>query len=304
MARVVVTGAAGFLGRYVSRAAAARGDEVIGIGHGQLEEDDRNEIGLSQWHELDVTLASLIAHADRPDVIVHCAGSGSVGFSIENPAQDFDRTVSTTRDILEYIRTSSTHTRLVYPSSAAVYGVSDRIPLNVASPLKPVSPYGVHKKIAEDLVTSYGASFRVHSAVVRVFSAYGRELRKQLLWDACQKVSHGSSEFGGTGQETRDWVHAEDIASLLMIASIHASPDVPIVNGSTGWEVSTSEILNELFTTLGAESRPSFSGRSRPGDPGRLAGDPTDAQAWGWAPRWQWRDGIQDYARWYVEERV
>lgn len=303
MRTILVTGANGFLGRHVSRAAALQGNQVIGMGHGDWTEESWRSWGLSAWHELDVTLASLVAHAGQPDVVIHCAGSASVGFSIENPAQDFERTVGTTLEVLEYLRTSAPETALVFPSSGAVYGGATTLPITEESPLAPVSPYGVHKKIAEDLCRSYSQSFGLRVAIVRIFSAYGVELRKQLLWDACRKALMGDCRFGGTGRETRDWVHAEDVARLLLIASDHAEPGASSVNCATGQDVAVESILAVLFEALGTSRRPEFTGSARPGDPERVAGDPSRAIAWGWSPQRPWQDGVREYARWFRENR-
>lgn len=301
MRTILVTGANGFLGRYVSRAAALQGDRVIGIGLGYWAEETWRHWGLSAWHELDVTLASLVAHAGRPDVVIHCAGSASVGFSIENPAQDFESTVATTLEVLEYMRTCAPETALVYPSSGAVYGRAAKLPIPEDSPLAPISPYGVHKKIAEELCRSYGQSFGLRVALVRIFSAYGVELRKQLLWDACRKALLGDCRFGGTGRETRDWVHAEDVARLLLIAADHAEQGAPTVNCATGQDVAVENILAVLFDALGVSGPPEFTGAARSGDPERVAGDPSRAKSWGWAPQRPWQDGVREYARWFRE---
>jgi UDP-glucose 4-epimerase len=301
MSTILVTGANGFLGRHVSRAAAMDGHHVIGMGHGDWSEDTWRHWGLSVWHELDVTLASLVAHVGTPDILVHCAGSSSVGFSFENPAQDFERTVITTLDVLEYLRTCAPETALVYPSSAAVYGRAAALPIAVESPLAPISPYGVHKMIAENLCQSYGRTFGMRVAIVRIFSAYGVELRKQLLWDACRKAVAGDGRFAGSGQETRDWVNAEDVARLLLIAGDHASSEAPIVNGASGTEVANRSILEVLFEALGANRDPEFIGGARSGDPERYSGDPSRASAWGWAPQRPWQDGVREYARWFLE---
>jgi UDP-glucose 4-epimerase len=301
MRTILVTGANGFLGRHVSRAAALQGDRVIGIGHGEWMEEAWRQWGLSAWHELDVTLASLLAYAGQPDIIVHCAGSASVGFSLENPAQDFERTVATTLEVLEYMRTSAPEAALVFPSSGAVYGRSTTLPISEESPLVPISPYGVHKKISEDLCRSYSQSFGLRVAIVRVFSAYGVELRKQLLWDACQKALMGDCHFGGTGRETRDWVHAEDVARLLLIAGDHTEPGTKTVNCATGKDVAVEAMLAVLLEALGISRRPEFTGSARAGDPERVVGDPSRAAAWGWAPRRQWKEAASEYARWFRE---
>jgi UDP-glucose 4-epimerase len=299
MSAVVVTGANGFLGRNVCRVAAAHGHNVIGIGHGDWAEDAWRRWGLSAWHELDVTLASLVAHISRPDVLVHCAGSSSVGFSFENPAQDFERTVGTTLEVLEYLRTCAPEAALVYPSSAAVYGRAAALPIIEESPLAPISPYGVHKKIAEDLCRSYSESFGIRVAIVRIFSAYGVGLRKQLLWDACTKVLAGNYSFDGTGRETRDWLNGEDVARLLLIAGEHATAGPAIVNGASGTEVAVESILAVLLDALGVGRKPEFTGRVRAGDPERVVGDATRAVAWGWSPQRVWQEAVREYADWY-----
>lgn len=304
MTAVLVTGASGFLGRHVSRAAAQRGHRVMGMGHGDWTEETWRRWGVSVWHELDVTLAGLIAHAGKPDLIVHCAGSSSVGFSFENPEQDFERTVGTTVEVLEFIRTSAPETAIVYPSSAAVYGRVESLPITEETPLAPISPYGVHKRMAEDLCRSYGESFGVHVAIVRLFSAYGIELRKQLLWDASRKALSGDLLFDGSGRETRDWVNAEDVARLLLIAGDHAAPDAPVVNGASGHEVAIHVILAELFNALGVRGEPEFTGSVRAGDPERYCGDPSRALAWGWAPERTWQDGVREYAGWFHENQL
>ena len=301
MSTVLVTGANGFLGRHASRAAAQAGHDVVGIGHGDWTEEEWRSWGLSVWHELDVTLATLASHVGKLDAIVHCAGSSSVGFSFENPAQDFDRTVRTTVEVLEYVRVSSPKTAFVYPSSAAVYGRAASLPIPEDSPLQPISPYGVHKKIAEDLCRSYARTFGLRVAIVRIFSAYGVGLQKQLLWDACRKALAGDGSFAGTGRETRDWVNAEDVARLLLIAGDHATPDAPVVNGASGSEVAVEDILRVLFDALGRTGRVSFNGVVRSGDPERYAGDPSRANAWGWTSSRSWQGGVREYAEWYRE---
>ncbi len=301
MSTILVTGANGFLGRHVCRVAANLDHHVIGIGHGDWPEEAWRDWGLSVWHELDIILASLVAHVGTPDVLVHCAGSSSVGFSLESPAQDFERTVVTTRDVLEYLRTCAPETALVYPSSAGVYGRASVLPIAEESPLAPISPYGVHKMIAEDLCQSYGRTFGTRVAIVRIFSAYGVELRKQLLWDASRKALAGDFRFAGSGQETRDWVNVEDVARLLLVAGDHAASDSPIVNGASGREVENRSILEVLFEALGVNKDPEFTGTARPGDPERYAGDPSRASGWGWAPRRPLKEGVREYARWFRE---
>lgn len=298
---VLVTGACGFIGRHVARHFAAAGWLVTGIGRGSWAPAEWRLWGIAEWHAADVTLESLLSHAGRPDLIVHCAGSGSVGYSMSNPYQDFQSTVSTTAALLEFVRLHAPHARVVYPSSGGVYGAAQKIPMAEADIAMPASPYGVHKLVVEQLCASHARNFGVSVAVVRLFSVYGKGLRKQLLWDACQKITRGSLEFFGTGAETRDWLHVSDAAALLMVAREYADTTCPIINGGAGVGVTVREVLQELCEALGQSGSPRFSGVARPGDPSHFLADISRARACGWQPTVDWKSGVREYAAWYKE---
>ena len=301
MKRVLVTGAYGFIGRHVARELSRQNYEVRAIGHGAWSRGEWQNWGIADWYPSDITIESLITYAGEPDWIFHCAGSGSVAFSMSHPYQDYQRSVSTTHAVLEYIRTVHPAAALVLPSSAGVYGLAERMPINVNEVLNPVSPYGLHKKMAEDLCLSYGKHFGVRTAVVRLFSIFGVGLRKQLLWDACSKIAAKNAIFSGTGNETRDWLHVEDAAKLMVFAAQNASPNCPIVNGGVGKATSISEVVNAIVEDIGSTQIPIFSGASRPGDPLHYLANISEALAWGWIPIQNWRDNIRSYVHWFKD---
>jgi UDP-glucose 4-epimerase len=298
----LVTGAFGFLGRHTARRFASEGYVVSGIGHGRWLSEEWKTWGLSTWQEADVSLAALTAYGGRTDVIVHCAGSGSVAFSERYPLEDFERTVVTTAHILEYIRSFSPGSRLVYPSSASVYGAVDALPIKENVHAAPVSPYGVHKLMAEQLVASASRQSGICASIVRLFSVYGCGLRKQLLWDACSKFAAGNNTFMGTGKELRDWLHVEDAAALLLTASNFAANACPIINGGSGEGVAVHDVLLRLYSRLGAKTSPVFSGTPRAGDPPRYVASIENAARWQWQPSRPWRDGVDEYADWWLVE--
>lgn len=301
---VLVTGAYGFVGRNVAKQFANAGWAVVGIGHGSWARAEWRQWGISEWHAADITTDALLTYAGSPEVIVHCAGSGSVGFSVTHPQQDFQRTVGTTVAVLEFARLHATQARLVYPSSAGVYGVAEKLPIAESDLLAPVSPYGVHKKISEEMCCSYAHHFGVSVAIVRLFSVYGIGLRKQLLWDACMKIRNGGNTFFGSGMETRDWLHINDAASLLLAAGERASAECPIVNGGSGQGVLVREVLSELFVCFGRSDTPQFSGVSRSGDPLHYIADIGRLCGWGWQPKTPWREGVREYAEWFKKGAV
>lgn len=297
----LVTGAYGFLGRHVARHLAGEGFRVVGIGHGSWALDESRQWGISEWHTSDVTLDALITYGGSPDAIVHCAGSGSVGFSVTHPYQDFQRTVETTTSVLEYARLYAPESCLVYPSSAAVYGVAEKLPIREGDRLHPLSPYGVHKRMAEELFESYAASYRIRAAIVRFFSLYGEGLRKQLLWDACRKAERGETAFFGTGEELRDWLHIDDAARLVGILIQQTSPSCPIFNGGSGRGLTVREVLADVLAAFGRSGPIIFSGKARPGDPPGYHADISKATETGWRPGVDWSTGISRYAKWFSE---
>jgi UDP-glucose 4-epimerase len=174
------------------------------------------------------------------------------------------------------------------------------VPIRENYPAMPVSQYGTHKLMAEQMVTSYSRQFGTSSAIVRLFSLYGCGLRKQLLWDACCKFANDDINFMGTGDEVRDWLHVEDGATLLMAAAEHTSPECPTVNGGTGQGVTVRDALVRLGSSLlQTEILPNFSGIQRIGDPTRYIADTQGSTAWGWTPTHDWADGIDEYAAWW-----
>lgn len=298
--KILVTGAYGFIGRYICKYYSQKGDAyVVGLGNGSWREEDVRDWGIDKFYRESITVDNLVRCVGEADIIVHCAGGGSVGFSMQNPNLDFIRTVDATAQVLEYARLHAPSSKIVYPSSAAVYGCTMSVPVAEAADLGPVSPYGVHKLIAENLCRMYAKNYKLNISIVRLFSIYGPELRKQLLWDACNKLTRGIREFPGTGEERRDWLHVSDAVKLLAVAVDNASSECPIINGGVGSMVTVREVLSSLKNELCINDLISFTGEVRAGDPTDLVADVTVAKQLGWHPLVDRREGFKDYVNWY-----
>ena len=306
---VLITGGFGFLGRAVARNFRQQGFRVVGIGRGRWDADEALAHGFDVWLDASISLSSLMTLEGPFDVVAHCGGNGSVGYSLEHPLQDFEKTVQGTIELLEYLRVTHSKAVLVYPSSAGVYGAKDDAPIRETDALNPISPYGYHKRIAEELLESYSRSFGIKVAIVRFFSIYGPGLTKQLLWDACAKLragAGGSAEFWGTGEETRDWIRGED-AAALMAAAARTEQQFVIMNGASGQRVTIAQVLDMLKRELGVDTRIAFNGTVRAGDPRFYHADMQRAHALGWKPTKSLQEGIRMYVQWlksYQEHKI
>lgn len=306
MTTIWVTGARGFLGRYLVRNLASAGHVIGGIGHGHVPPEVATAEGLAGWVNAGIHSGSLDSLRDgmgKPQVILHLAGGSAVGPSIGNPLEDFERTVSTVARLLDWVHRSCPECAVIGVSSAATYGSGHIAPIREDAAGMPYSPYGFHKSMMESVCRSYGQSFGLRTAIVRVFSAYGVGLRKQLLWDVCTRLARGGSlQLDGTGEELRDWIEARDVARLLtMVSESLPTSSTPIVNGGTGVGHSVKEIVNLVMDAWGESRDIWFSGRSRPGDPKYLVADVTRLQSLGFVSEIGLTQGVRAYVEWFRE---
>jgi UDP-glucose 4-epimerase len=295
---VIVTGACGFIGRHVARAFADGGARVVGIGHGSWPAEQWCRWGLARWQAADVSDESLRNLGEMPSVIVHCAGGSSVPASIERTAEDERRTVGTTKGVLDFVTRDAPDAKVVLLSSAAVYGEVKRLPIGEGEEPAPVSPYGRHKLMMEDLCKSHCGRHGISAVILRFFSVYGPELRKQLFWDACRKLEAKSCVFQGTGEERRDWLHVSDAVRLVRIAAAHAPRGCVTINGGSGQSVTVRSAVESIARLL-KSPMPQFRGERREGDPVGYEADIAKARSLGWAPRQPFAEGIADYVAWY-----
>lgn len=307
---VWVTGAHGFIGRHVAYELAVSGHNVSGIGHGSWPPMEARKAGLSHWLNGDIAtgnLATLSCLGGAPDVVVHLAGGSSVAGAISQPREDFNRTVTGTMELYEWLRLESPSTRVVAVSTAAVYGANAPGRISEGDPLKPFSPYGFHKLMMESVCDSYAASYGIRSVVLRLFSIYGAGLKKQLLWDLCTKllVNPGRVDLGGSGAELRDWVAVSDVASIVSRVGVLASIEVPKINVGSGIGTPVHSVAARVVDAWHGRASSAteiiFNGESRPGDPFSLVASPDKATRLGLECRIPLLDGICAYVAWFKQ---
>ena len=195
----LVTGGHGFLGAYIQAALAHRG-EVVAAGRPDME------IPSAEFDACFTRSQTRIGGALRRPRL----GGGVSGRSWLRLRGERRRDVRAPRPAS---LSPPRRPRVVFVSSAAVYGNPPSLPVDEKATPCPMSPYGRHKVECEQLLREFHERIELPSVSLRVFSAYGEGLRRQIFWDVCvQALANGEIRLHGSGSETRDFVHAYDVA--------------------------------------------------------------------------------------------
>ncbi|MEM2917846.1 MAG: SDR family oxidoreductase [Candidatus Bathyarchaeia archaeon] len=253
--RVLVTGGAGFIGSCTVDRLLAEGFEVVVLDNlrsGCLD-NVRQHFGKESFRFVkgdirDVGLVrSLVGDVD---CVVHLAALVSVKESIKDPALTFDINVNGTLNLLRACAGSGVK-RFVYASSCAVYGDAEKLPIREDAPTKPISPYGVSKLDGERHVLRFYQEFGLETVCLRYFNVYGpRQALNEYSGVITQFLNRIKNDMPlvifGDGEQTRDYVHVEDVAKANLLALKGLGVAGEIFNIGTG--VATS--INRLASIL------------------------------------------------------
>jgi len=304
--RILVTGAGGFLGSHICAYFGQVGHSIAALDKfSPAHVSPEIYLNLSGFFEIslpDNTLVTILRQF-QPSLLIHCAGSASVPYSMQEPHEDFRQSAGVTSFVIEMLRKHMPACHFVFLSSAAVYGNPGTLPVREETPCKPISPYGFHKNICELLCEEYASLHGIKSSVLRIFSAYGERLHKQVIFDLCRKFtdpSRGTVEVYGTGDETRDFIHARDIAQS--VERIHNSGSGGVLNIASGKQTRISEIADMVKDCFRSEKNIVYSGSARPGDPLYWQADISRIASLGFRQEIPLDEGIRAYCRWFNSE--
>lgn len=302
---VLITGVAGFIGRYVARYFSEQGWSVIGVDNSTPE--NAPLANLSAYHRLqlpDATINSVLKD-NLPQVCIHCAGRASVGLSMTEPAADFYSNTMVTFELLNALRLNAPECRFIFLSSAAVYGNPESLPVSEKQLYAPLSPYGFHKLQSEQLCLEFTKVYNLPTASLRIFSAYGPGLRRQVLWDICHKaISQSSLILQGTGKESRDFIHALDIAKALNVVAESAPMQGEAYNLGTGREVCIEELAHLILDALELDYPVQFDGAAPVGTPLNWQADVSKLKNLGFTPSVPLERGVKTFANWCRAELI
>lgn len=308
--RILITGVSGFLGRVVCQQLRKHGGYVTGMDRNppEAKEPAAEPLMLPQdFIQLDLTspnLSDLLAR-QHFDAVFHLAGFVYFADSVKTPALDFNQNLVATFNLLEALRSSGFSGRLVYASTAAVYGEPRQVPIDEETATRPISPYGVSKLAAEEYIRVFSQCYGFQSAIARIFSLYGPRQQKQVIFDILCKtlLSDEAIELFGDGCEMRDFVHVSDAARALIWLANEAKINAPIFNVCSA-EGITIRDLATLIVTL-ADRHPDrivFTGDRRSGDPIHWIGCNQKLLATGFSLERSLSDGLSETVAWFRRE--
>ncbi len=306
MTRYLVTGGAGFIGSHIVRALREQGGQVRVLDNFSTgkRENLLDLAGRIEVLEGDLRDPALLRAAiQEVDTVFHQAAFVSVPQSMDDPLACFEVNVQGTVALLEAARQAGVR-RVVLASSAAVYGDSDKLPLDEDVTLHPLSPYAASKQVNEVYARLYTQSFGLEVVALRYFNVYGPCQRPDSQYAAAVPIfirryldGLPATIFGDGGQ-TRDLVYVGDVVRANLLAAIHPAAPGQVFNICTGREtrlLDLLEVLNEIFPNA---PLPVFAAPRR-GDIYRSAGSPERAaQVLGFREQTSLDEGLRQTVAW------
>ena len=233
------------------------------------------------------------------DLCINCSGAASVPDSLKNPMRDFNLNTHNVFKILNAIKEFSPDCQFINLSSAAVYGNPDTLPIKESQSLNPVSPYGRHKLMSEMICQMFFDFYQLKTKSLRIFSAYGEGLKKQLFWDLHKKAKSGNEiSLFGSGQESRDFIHVDDVIHIIDLFSLNGLFDGGSVNVANGKEIFIKDAVMEYFSNFQTTIDYSFSGSNRKGDPINWVADINELQQIGYKQSVDFKNGLNKFYNW------
>ena len=317
--RILVTGGAGYIGSHSVRHFLSKGHEVwvydnLSKGHRKAVPADRLLVGdLSESARVDHALLS-----NRIEAVVHFAAHLDVGESVREPGKYYQNNVVNTLNLLESMRRNGIK-KFVFSSTAATFGVPDKMPITEEHPQLPINPYGTSKLVIERALAEYARAYEFSFAALRYFNAAGASsdgsigedhhpeihlipLIFQSIQGQRQHIDiYGTDYPTPDGTCIRDFVHVEDLATAHLLALENLSPGKGLhFNLGTGHGYSVREVIKAAEDLLGKKA-PVRETPRRPGDPPVLVASSEKIQReLGWKPQYNDLRGIMETAwKWH-----
>ena len=304
MTTMLVTGGAGFVGSHLCDRLLAEGHRVIAVddlssGHIANLSEARGYGQEFTFFNMDVRAEGLLAlfERHRPEVVMHVAAQPSVPASVKDPVTDASVNVMGLLNVLECCATTGVRKVVYAASGGTLYGEPRKLPVKetAAAAGRPVSPYGISKKVALEYLTFYERYRGIAHTALALANVYGPRQDPDgeagvVAIFATKMLAGEAPTILGDGNQTRDYVFVDDAVHAFALAAERG--DGRLANVGTGVETSVNGLCRMLAEITGFPGQPQ-SGPARPGDLRRSVLDPSlAADVLGWHPWTHLEDGL------------
>jgi len=301
--KVLVTGGAGFVPSHVVDAFVAAGAKVTALDNfsaGKLA--NLEHLGADvEIIDMDIRDRRIPKLVRQQDIVIHMAANADVAMSVRDPDFDFQNNVIGSYNILKSCLDSNLE-KIVFASSAAVYGEPQYIPIDEKHRTNPRSPYGASKLAIERLGIAYHETFGLPFTAIRIFNTYGIRQPRYVMYDLLRKLYRDPTklEVLGTGEQIRDYSYATDTAECFLLVAQHDNTSGEVYNVAGGNPIRIKDLTQHLISILGlTKVEVIFTGNSWPGDITTLVADIAKAKGQlGFKPRVSIEDGINLLNEW------
>lgn len=265
--KVLVTGGAGFIGSHIVDLYIKEGYEVVivdNLSTGKSKYINKE----AKFYEADINTKEFneIVDNEKPDIINHHAAQIDVATSIKEPVTDAHINILGTINVLE--ASKAVNAKLIYASSAAVYGEPEYLGIDEKHPVNPLSTYGISKHTPEHYIVAYSKLYDLEYMIFRYSNVYGERQDPKGEGGVISILTEKSIKdtlftVFGDGEQTRDYIHVSDIAAANLLATKQFSNE--IINISTGIPVTLNDAIKEFENAAGKKIELQY-GDARKGD--------------------------------------
>jgi UDP-glucose 4-epimerase len=252
--KVLVTGGAGFIGSHLVDALVNRHVEVAIIDNFSTGKKEHVNPSIA-CYEIDITdNMEKVFEIEKPDYVIHLAAQNNVQFSLKHPHLDAKVNILGTINVLENCKKYNVK-KIIYASSAAVYGSPKYLGIDEEHPVEPLSPYGISKYTPEPYIQAYSSLFGLKFSILRYSNVYG--IRQDAFGEGgviavfIHKCLHGENPvIFGNGRQTRDFIYVADVVNANLAALTQGDNEIFNISSNTQTRIlDLFPILNQLFRT-------------------------------------------------------